>query len=271
MARLVTVEPVLFGFMFCIFLIFPIEEQLIYKKICDSQYNQSVCSNIKTNKAYAHEESIVQKGTSTWMLYMSMATTFPSMFAAMILGPCSDKIGRKFALVLPLIGGIIDAVALILNSHYFDWPVSALLVGVMISGFFGNYATILMAVFAYISDVSGEKSRTLRVALLESMVFVGGCLGELVGGVLVDKAGYFITFSVTAGVHLCNLLYVACILQESYYPGVKLTVKEALVSCENTIKSLKIFLKSRPGNGRIKLLLVTIALFFTLMGEKKSL
>ena len=50
MARLVTVEPVLFAFMFCIFLVFPLQEQLIYKKICDSKFNSTVCKNLENWK-----------------------------------------------------------------------------------------------------------------------------------------------------------------------------------------------------------------------------
>ena len=266
MARLVTVEPVLFAFMFCIFLVFPLQEQLIYKKICDSKFNSTVCKNLKTGKRYGKLESIVQKETSNWMLYTNMATTFPSMVAAMILGPCSDKVGRKYILLFPLIGGVIEGTALILNSYYMQWDVSAILVGVIISGFFGNYATILMAVFAYISDISAEKSRTLRVSLLESMVFIGGAFGELVGGLLVDNAGFFIAFSLACGVHVLNLLYVASILQESYKPPEKLQLKEAIFNWKNISNSVALFTKKRPNRLREKLILLLLAFLFTLMG-----
>ena len=95
-----------------------------------------------------------------------------------------------------------------------------------------------MAVFAYISDISAEKSRTLRVSLLESMVFIGGAFGELVGGLLVDNAGFFIAFSLACGVHVLNLLYVASILQESYKPPEKLQLKEAIFNWKNISNSV---------------------------------
>ena len=263
MARLVTVEPVLFAFMFCTFLLFPLQEQLIYKKICDSNFNQTECSNLNVNKK---AEAFVQKRTSSWMLYINMATTFPSMFAAMILGPCSDKIGRKYILMMPLIGGIIESAALILNSYYHQWDVSALLVGVTIAGFFGNYATILMGVFSYISDISVERSRTLRVSLLESMIFLGGAMGELIGGVLVDNAGFYVTFALACVVHALNLLYVAFLLQESRKPAEKLNITAAF-NLKNISNSIGLFVKRRPNRIREKLVILMIGFFAALMGE----
>ena len=267
MARKVTVEPVLFGFMFCIFLIFPLQEQLIYEKLCHSKFNQTVCNRLKTDKRFAKSESTVQKETSNWMLYFNMATTFPSMVAAMIFGPCSDKVGRKYILMFPLIGGVVESCALILNSYYSHWDVSAIFVGVIISGFFGNYATILMAVFAYISDVSIESSRTLRVSLLEAMVFLGGAMGEIVGGLLVDNAGFFIAFSLACGIHAFNLLYVVFILQESYKPSEKLDLRKAIFNCKNLSNSVGLFTKQRPHGLRLKLILLMVAIFFMLMGK----
>lgn len=247
-------------------MVFPLEEQLIYQKICNNRFNETVCKNLKEDKKYKAFESMVQKQTSQWMLYINMATTFPSMFAAMVLGPCSDKVGRKYILMFPLIGGAIETGALILNSYHEQWHVSALLVGVIIAGFFGNYATILMAVFAYISDISLEKSRTLRVSLLESMVFLGGAFGELIGGLLVDNAGFFIAFALACGVHVLNLLYVAFVLKESYYPPEKLTLKEAIFNCKSISNSVGLFIKKRPNGTQKKLLLLMIALFAAVMG-----
>ena len=266
MARQVTVEPVLFAFMFCIFLTFPLQEQLVYKKICQSQFNETVCKGLKTDKKYAKLESTVQKETSSWMLYFRMATTFPSMVAAMIFGPCSDKVGRRYILMLPLVGGVFESCALILNSYYNQWDVSAIFFGVVVSGFFGGYAAVLMAVFAYISDVSTESSRTLRVSLLEAMVFLGGASGELVGGVLVDHAGFFIAFSFACGVHAFNLLYVVIVLEESYEPPEKLKLKEAILNPKNISNSIGLFAKNRPNKLRLKLIMLMLAFFCMLMG-----
>ena len=248
-------------------MVFPLQEQLIYEKVCHSKFNQTVCKDFKTEKRYSKLESIVQKETSNWMLYVNMATTFPSMVAAMIFGPCSDKVGRKYILLFPLVGGMIESCALILNSYYNQWDLSAIFVGAVVSGFFGNYATILMAVFAYISDISIESSRTLRVSLLESMVFLGGAIGELLGGLLVDNAGFFIAFSLACGVHALNLLYVVFILQESYKPSEKLKLKEAIFSCKNISSSVGLFTKHRQNKVRMKLLLLMLALFIMLMGK----
>ena len=81
--RLVTVEPVLFLFMLSVFLITPLQEQLIYKKICRSKYNETVCKNLKTDANFVKEESYVQKQTSNWSMYLKVTTTIPSMLAAM--------------------------------------------------------------------------------------------------------------------------------------------------------------------------------------------
>ena len=265
--RLITVEPVLFLFMLSVFLVTPLQEQLIYKKICHSKYNETVCKNLKTDDRYVKEESYVQKQTSNWSMYLRVTTTIPSMLAAMILGPCSDKIGRKFSLILPLIGTMLEAACLILNSYYLSWDVSIMCIGGIIAGFSGSYATLLMAVFSYMADVSSEKSRTLRVALLESMIFLGGCVGELVGGVLVDHAGFFVAFSLAVGLYLLNLLYVIFILQESYHPQEKLRLSHVLCDYKHLVNSVRVFTKKRQNRLRSKLILLMATFFCALMGK----
>ncbi len=267
-SRLITVEPVLFGFMLCVFLAFPVQEQLVYKKLCNSNYNNTICDNIKVDKKLKHEENVVQSLTMKWMLYLNMASTFPSMLAATTIGPCSDKVGRKLFMILPLVGNAINAASMIANSYYDNWPVAYMLFGSIVSGFFGNFAMVLMAVFAYLSDITTEKSRTLRLTLLESMTFVGGCVGELISGVMVDHVGYYITFCLVLGILILTLLYVGLFLEESYFPDDKIAITEICSFSKFEFgSSMRFFSRKRENNQRARLLILLASFYFVLWGE----
>ena len=269
-SRLVTVEPVLFMFMLAIFMDFPIQEQLIYKKICNSAYNNTICKHTELKK-YKTEETYVQSHTSTWMLYIKIASTFPSMLAVIILGPCSDKIGRKFVMVLPLIGGCIGAAAMIVNAYYIHLHVSYMLIGSIISGFFGNFAMVLMAVFSYMADITTAKNRTLRVTILEAMVFVGGCLGEIVGGLMVDNVGFYVTFCVVLGVNAINLLYVVICIPEVYFPEKKSSFSDVICNCKDVANAVVIFAKKRAGKQQRMLVILLFSFFCSLIGKKQEI
>eukprot|EP00794_Sanderia_malayensis_P020141 gene20141-22114_t len=266
--NLVTVEPVLFTFMLCTFLSFPITEQLVYEKLCQVKYNSSVCDVIKENRHFKDQENIVQAATSKWMLYFNVALTLPSATAALAFGPMSDKVGRKFFMILPLIGNAIDAISMTLNAYFMQWNVAYMMFGVSVSGFFGSFAMVLMAVFAYMSDITTEKNRTLRLTILESMTFLGGCVGELIGGVMVDHVGYFKTYLVVFGLQTLNLLYVIFLVNESYISERKVISQESLASCcsrRQVIQAVKVFAQKRPNSKRKNLLLLLVAFFFGLM------
>ena len=250
--RQITVEPVLFTFMLSMFMTFPLLQQLAFKKICQNDFGTDACKNLtKAN------EDTVQSKTSHWILYQSLAFTLPSILSSLIFGSWSDKVGRKFTLVLPLIGAVLQAVNSLLNVAYMSLDVNFLIIGVFLGGCFGGFATLLLSVFSYMADITDKASRTLRVGILESMIFLGGTVGELIGGVLVDHSGYMAAFGLAVSLNALAIIYTCFVLRESYSPQEVQERNWVLLALPNHLK--KVFhavIKERPQHKRLSLFLL---------------
>lgn len=262
--RRVTVEPVLFFYMLCTIMSGPLVQQLAFNKICYDKYNSETCKNLtKSQEDFVHEK------TSKWILYQSVALMVPSIAASLILGSWSDKVGRKTVLILPSVGSVLLYINYMLNVGYFSLDVNYILIGVCISGFFGGFATTLLAVFSYISDITDKSQRTLRVAILESMIFLGGTVGNLIGGVLVEHRGFMAAFGLCLGLSVTVILYVSFILPESYFPEGDHEGNWALVAVHNHLKaSFRVLTKQRPQHQRLNLLVIIFGVLpFILISE----
>ncbi|KAJ7365403.1 hypothetical protein OS493_005510 [Desmophyllum pertusum] len=144
-----------------------------------------------------------------------------------------------------------------LNVAYFSLDVNYLLIGVCISGFFGGFATTLLGVFSYISDITDKSQRTVRVAVLESMIFMGGTVGNLIGGQLVEHGGFMAAFGLCLGSNVLVIAYVSVILPESHFPEGNQERGWALVAVHNHLKaSFQVLTKKRPRHQRLNLLVI---------------
>ncbi|XP_032232894.1 solute carrier family 46 member 3 isoform X2 [Nematostella vectensis] len=248
----ITVEPVLFLYMFCTFMSFPLLQQLAYRKICKEHYNTSACNNLSD---YQNEQNYVQTSTSNWMRYQALALALPSIASSLVLGAWSDRVGRKAIMILPPVGNILMNINYMLNVHFFSLNVNYLIIGIVIAGTFGGFATTLLSVFSYMADITDKSHRTLRISILESMVFLGGSVGELVAGVMLDHSGFMATFGLALGLNCCIAAYVTFILPESYFPNGQVSNQRCFL-LEHLSTAAKVLFKRREGNSRLYLLVV---------------
>ena len=255
--NIITVEPVLFLYMLCTIMTTPLLQQLAFQKICQEAYGAKTCQNLTKS-----QENIVHSKTSKWILYRSIASSLPSVASSLILGSWSDKVGRKVVLLLPCVGSLLLYANHILNVVFFWANVDYLLIGTFISGFFGGFAAILLGVFSYISDVSDTMQRTVRVAVLESMIFLGGGVGNLIGGVLVQYYGYLAAFGLAFGLNVLVVIYVIFVLRESYFPPERREEKWAVTAVHKHIKALfQVMIKRRPLQQRLNIAIIIFGVF----------
>jgi MFS family permease len=125
-----------------------------------------------------------------------------------------------------------------------------------------------MALFSYMADITKDKNnRTLRIGLLESMTFVGGATGELISGVLIEKLGFMAPFIVVLSLITIVIFYILFVLKESYVPN----QQSRFFSLDTFHGSLKVWIKHRPQNNRIHLLLLLAVGFFIPILSKQYL
>ncbi|KAA0199013.1 hypothetical protein HAZT_HAZT002235 [Hyalella azteca] len=111
-------------------------------------------------------------------------------------------------------------------------------------GLTGGFAILIMACYSYITDKSGEKSRTSRIAVLDAAMVVALPVGLLLSDVLYSKLGYWPVFAVSACIYLLALQYLACI------GGCMTSLRDTINTC----------CKRRPCYGRARLWILILTL-----------
>ena len=195
-AKLITVEPALFLFMWARHLYLPLYEQYYYV-IYGSQIlqntsfpfpNGSFCLNSSDVDNYAGNGSfkIVETRSNNLVVYGQIANRIPSIIMSLLLGPLSDRYGRKPFLVLTGVGTALQGSLALLIVH-FQWNPYYFILGNFISGVMGDFPGILANGFSYIADISSVKWRGLRIGIIEAVSGIGSALGPFLVGVWLQK------------------------------------------------------------------------------------
>lgn len=213
--RPVTVEPVLFLSMFSIALQGPLFTQYLWDRLSeDVGYNGSKSSGCNGS---AHEDPLlkeVETLTAHWNLYISLGGLSLSLLVVPFLGSWSDKAGRRPLLIIPNLGLALETVVYLIVM-YLRLPVGYFLLGRMLSGISGDFYCILASSFAYIADTSDSRSRTVRVAILESCLGLSGMMASIIGGQWKRTQGYINPCWLVLTTRLCSALYSYVFVCES--------------------------------------------------------
>lgn len=188
-----------------------------------------------------------------------------------MLGSWSDHAGRRSAMVLPFIlsllsGGVLLAIVLVKNLSVYWCLLAAAFIGLT-----GGHVSIFLSSFSFLADITAESSssRTLRMAIAESMIFVGGMVGFLLGGFLEQEFGLAAAFGAYISCHVLAILYILMWLQDSR----KINSTLNLISTENGEQESGTFIvkyvkqtfravfKRRQGQDRLKLHLLILCTF----------
>ena len=284
-AKIVTVEPIVFLFMFAYYFYKVIFELYTFKrygteKIIDERddlpenYTFDFCLSTKDLNNFSNVTGTgdaVEQEVALLTLFVGIIARLPSVVASLILGPLSDRFGRKPTLCVILCGMLLHAVGTIvliennLDMHYF------ILAGAL-RGMGGGIAGILTASYSYIADVSSRKWLVVRLGLLEAMTFIAGTLSLVVGGVWSSVNGcHFRPLAwVLLGCMVVALPYTLLILPESLdKEGITLNEREKkkkpkpLVGPKALLRGFHIFF----GNGypRCKLWLLLLVMALTII------
>ncbi|KAM4796842.1 proton-coupled folate transporter [Rhinophrynus dorsalis] len=263
-----TVEPVLFLSMFAMALQGPLSTQYLWDRLgADIGYNGTRlqgCTNHSGTTDPLQRE--LETLTSHWSLYINLGGFLVGLFSVMLLGPWSDKVGRRPVLILPAIGLALQA-AIYLLVMYQELHVGYFLLGRFISGITGDFNMILAGCFSYIADVTNRQSRTFRVAILEACLGIAGMVASIIGGHWRKAQGYINPFWLVFAVNLATAIYIYFCVQES----VKEKKQSRLFTPRHYQSVLRLFTVPGENNRRGKLCLYALALFLVVtvhMGAK---
>ncbi|XP_068572060.1 lysosomal proton-coupled steroid conjugate and bile acid symporter SLC46A3 [Cebidichthys violaceus] len=222
MKGLYLVEPVVALYAFSSFLIYPLVQQYVYRRLwlelTNTPYpvsdNASRCAdNSSSNHSSYHEE--VQRQASLFSLYSELFSTIPSLVVTLMLVAYSDRGGRKVTIIMPLIGTLIYTLAF-LTVSYFELNIYLLIISSLLSSLFGGLGTFLGGCFAYIADLcEDDRQKTLRMAGVDMMIGLLSGVASISTGYFLRAAGFNWPFLTSALCQCLILLYAIFILEET--------------------------------------------------------
>ncbi|KAL0994902.1 hypothetical protein UPYG_G00129040 [Umbra pygmaea] len=220
MRGLYLVEPLVAVYAFASFLVYPLVQQYVYRRLwqelTNTTYstsdNNSHCDPSNSTRSY-HAD--VQKAASLFSLYSELFSMIPSLLATLILVAYSDQRGRKITIILPLIGSLVYTLSFLAVS-FFELNVYLLILSSFVNGLFGGLGTFLGGCFAYIADLCEDgQQKTLRMAGVDMVIGLLSGVASLSTGYFLQAAGFNWPFFTSALFHCVNLLYAIFVLEET--------------------------------------------------------
>lgn len=233
MKRLFLVEPLVALYAFASFLIYPLVQQYVYRRIwlqvTNTTYpisdNTSRCVPNSNSSNQSHYIEEVQRQASLFSLYIEICSTVPSLVVTLILVAYSDQGGRKMAIIMPLIGTMIYTVAY-LTVSFFELNIYLLIGFSILSALCGGWGTFLGGCFAYIADLcKDDRQKTLRMAGVDMMIGLLSGVAAISSGYFLRAAGFNWPFLTSSLILFFNILYAIFILEET----VKKTPNDAVI------------------------------------------
>ncbi|WP_438463585.1 MFS transporter [Marinomonas sp. PE14-40] len=149
-------------------------------------------------------------------------TTFILGLSLLIYGPLSDALGRKWLMLVTMLGIVITTFTLAFASQYQD-----LLILRGVQGFF--LAGLPAMAIAYLAEEYQSDAMTIAVGLYIAGNSLGGIGGRLLGGFLGEWQGLSNTFFIMAGISSICLISFAYLLPNSQHFSAKtLNIKTVL-------------------------------------------
>ncbi|XP_033106295.1 solute carrier family 46 member 3-like [Anneissia japonica] len=236
--RLVTVEPALGFYMLAQGFIIALQAEYvqgwvsrIHNYTLPNNGENGTCSINKSSSESVLEDKI-QAESSRWLMYLTIANALPSLFTTLIFASCSDSVGRRFALLLPSFGQLLNMCVWILTARY-ALPLEYLIGSMFLRGLMGSSTLFITSCFIYISDITTKNNRTTRIIIGECVLLSTTGISQLCAGYVLHKYDFVVAFAVAAGLSGMAFIYLAL-------PFILL---ETVVNKGNVISALKTSLR----------------------------
>ena len=196
------------------------------------------------------------------MTLQSAVSLIPGLVMTLFLGHYSDYAGRKIVMMPAIASAGIRAFLSILIAYY-DANIYYLLIPAFLEAFTGSSVAVVMAVFAYITDISAPERRAFRMLMVEVGLVGGMAIAGTATGAAIKQFGYMTTFLLPTSAHAITTVYVAFYLKETRQikKGVKFFTLQHLKG------SVKLFYPFDGSPMRVKLYLIAVFVMLYVMVE----
>ena len=157
-----------------------LKTDLAFSKVCEIElgHNYSTCENLNNHIDIHHA---VQKRVNMVEAHGDTMVQVPIIIYALLAGTLSDKYGRRPLMIMPIVGQILEGVALLANKVWFNQlPLEALWL-TNIYDILGGGGIWYLGIYSFAVDITTVEERASRMARFK---------GNVQCPVLFNKVGY---------------------------------------------------------------------------------
>uniref|UniRef100_A0A6E8VLP0 Major facilitator superfamily (MFS) profile domain-containing protein n=1 Tax=Anopheles coluzzii TaxID=1518534 RepID=A0A6E8VLP0_ANOCL len=244
--------------------------QIVYQT-CTAAFgkNKSLCDQLGTEnetEEIQQLEKAIQPYSANILMAKSLVESIIPALGSMFIGPWSDRYGRKPVIVSCFTGAFLTyaIVALIslLSMYYTINPWYYVLASIT-TALSGGTCALITGVFCYIADVTVEKTRATKMAIVEAAVFTGLLAGTLSSSYILRWTNGTTVFAIAAGAVFLGLMYIIFYIEESIKPNeLSETNNRAreLFRLDLVSELMQTCFKRRPNYDRLIIWLIILAL-----------
>ena len=143
----------------------------------------SFCINSSLINNYTGSSNSYKNGvnfSNNLVIYSHLVSKIPAIVVTILLGPITDRYGRRLGIILPSFGMVVQGVLTTVIIYCNINPYYILLAN-LIAGITGDFTSLIASCFTYIADISSLRWRTFRLAAVEGILSFGKVAGQLTG------------------------------------------------------------------------------------------
>uniref|UniRef100_A0AAR5Q7W0 Major facilitator superfamily (MFS) profile domain-containing protein n=2 Tax=Dendroctonus ponderosae TaxID=77166 RepID=A0AAR5Q7W0_DENPD len=278
-----TIEPVLVFYILPSMMITIAVQNLNLEKACRVNLGISAehCDAIANRSELAYpdyqrdEEQVQTLATYMTILKNIIESVIPGIIL-LFLGAWSDKFQkRKPCMLVPVLGDVLSVTGLLFCTYfYYEWPME---VNSLCESFFpaitGSWFAMFTGVYSYISDLSTEEERTMRIGAVNMLANVSMCIGTALSGIFYRVVGFYGVYLIALCMYSVSLVYGYFFIhdpkEESSDNAIAQKSKGFLrdfFQTEHITETLKTVVRTGNKRGRKKRVCAIMFLFIVIIG-----
>ena len=214
-------EPALLLLFFGWYLSVTIITNQILKQTCiyTFEYNYIVCTQLDDKNLSDSVEKEIQPYVANILMTISILNSVIPTILSLLLGPWSEKYGRKKVLNCIFIGftlsmGWITTVSYLSEYHSTNNPWNYLFAQFPFM-IFGGWPTLIILILCYITDQTDESNRSFRFTIVELIIFVGVLIAMASSSFLLQLTSPTAVFSISFLCILTGTIIMLFCVEES--------------------------------------------------------
>lgn len=243
-------------------------DNLLLQKAC--RFNTTVEPNLATE---CDDEKAGIELVAILHAYFYLPAAMVMVTLSIFVSSWSDRAGRKRrpAVLLPLAGSIVEMSLACLHSYFWHWsPFSTIITNKLSQALCGGYILHEFACMLYISDVTSQESRTMRIGVLAILRYITGPISQGSSGFILKSIGFFYSFLLCLTLSVVGFALAYYFVTDISVPvEEKFTVWESMNPC-SLLGSIKKVFSQRTRTQRMLLIftmLASVTAFFSSLGE----